>query len=116
MLNRKVFFAVLVFALLHSIPASAAWTALQAFGTTVTATSDPSCAFLSNGKAVCAVRTLSHNLAVNVYNGVAWGVAQNLVGVVTSKPSCTDNGAGKVFCVARGTTGALFATIYNGTV
>ena len=94
-----------------------AWASWGSFISTGNATGfgNPSCAFVSSGKAVCAVRSGKSAIMVNEFNGTSWGTWTNLVGAVASNPSCTSNGSGDVICAAMATSGNLLTTVFNGS-
>ena len=94
-----------------------AWASWGSFVSTGTATGvgNPSCALVSTGHVVCAVRNAASAVMVNEFNGTSWGKWANLLGTVSSDPICTSDGAGKVICAATATNGNLQVSIFNGT-
>lgn len=104
----------LVIGILQALPAMAAWGSFVSMGVT-TVNSDPSCAPMPGGKAVCSARGFTNALLVNQFDGTAWSGWTKLAGVVTSGPSCSTDGNGKAICAARATNGGMVYTIFNGT-
>ena len=104
----------LVLVILSTQPVSAAWGPFVSLGST-TVNSDPSCAPMPGGKAVCSARSFANTLLVNQFDGTNWAGWTKLPGAVTSAPSCATDGNAKVICAARGTNGAMVYTIFNGT-
>lgn len=110
---RLTLFLVLLCLLVQVRPAMAAWGSFVSLGSN-TVNSDPSCAPLSGGKAICAATSFANNLLVNQFDGTAWAGWQKLAGAVTSGPSCAPDGNGKVICAARATNGGMVATVFDG--
>ena len=75
----------------------------------------PSCAHVSTGHVVCAVRSGTYAVMVNRFNGTSWGQWTTLAGAVSSDPSCASDGNGNVICAATATNGKLQWTLFNGT-
>ena len=82
--------------------AHAAWTGFKQLGATTFATSEVSCAPISNGKVACAVTDQAHKLAVNVYSANVWSGWMHLPEQQRRNPSCTERAAGEVICAVRG--------------
>ena len=100
---------------LGMIPAaSATWGAFVSTGT-ATGIGNPSCALVTTGHVVCAVRTGKAAIMVDELNGTTWNGWKTLAMTVSSDPSCASDGGGKVLCAATATTGNLQASIFNGT-
>ena len=99
------------------VSSQSAWASWSSFISTGNATGfgNPSCAFVSTGRAVCAVRNGKSVMMVNEFNGTSWGTWTNLAGSVASNPSCTSNGSGDVICTALASSGNLLASIFNGS-
>jgi hypothetical protein len=107
------FLAVALFVLL--VPQShASWSTVVSTGS-ATGVGVPSCAQVTSGNVVCAVRTINAAMMVNEYNGSAWSSWKTLAGSVSSNPSCTRNGQGEVVCGASAVGGGLWITTYNGS-
>ena len=110
----RVVSCILVCMALQALPAMAAWGPFVPLGSN-TVNSDPSCAPLPGGQAVCAARSFTNTILVNQYNGTTWGTWKSLAGAVTSAPSCAPDGNGQVVCAARATNGGMVYTVFNGT-
>src|ERR1700732_1049484 len=78
---------ILLLLLVKAHPAMATWGSFVSLGTN-TVNSDPSCAPLTGGGAVCAARSFTNTMLVNQFNGTAWTGWKNLAGAITSAPSC----------------------------
>jgi len=104
-----------LFTLLALCPS--AWASWSNFTSTGSATGigNPSCAFVSSGKAVCAVRSGKSTLMVNEFDGTSWGTWTSLSGSVASNPSCTSNDSGDVICAAMAPGGKMLASVFNGS-
>jgi hypothetical protein len=115
--NMKVRFAfllTLLSLLVQGYPAMASWGSFVSLGTN-TVNSDPSCAPVSGGDAVCAARSFANTMLVNQFNGTAWAGWKNLAGAISSGPSCAPDGNGQVICAARASNGGFVYTVFNGT-
>jgi len=114
-MKQITFFLILFFtSLLFTSPTWAVWKIISAG--TATGLGNPSCAPVSAGQVVCAVRSSASVLMVNKFNGTIWGTWTSLPGSVRTNPSCTNDGFGKVFCGAVATDGSLQVTIFSGGV
>src|SRR2546425_8009773 len=99
---------------LGMIPAaSASWGAFVSTGT-ATGIGNPSCALVTTGHVVCAVRTGKAAIVVNELNGSTWNGWKTLAMTISSDPSCASDGGGKVICAATATSGNLQVSIFNG--
>jgi hypothetical protein len=112
---RQMAFFILLCALLQTIPAMASWEPFVSLGNNPV-NSDLSCAPFTGGQAVCAGRSFTNTILVNVYNGAAWGTWKSLPGTVTSAPSCAPDGNGRMVCAARAPNGGMAYSVYDGAV
>ena len=114
-MSRFLQFLMLCVVCLGMIPvASASWEAFVSTGT-ATGIGNPSCALVTTGHVVCAVRTGKAAIMVDELNGTAWNGWKTLSMTVISDPSCASDGGGKVICAATATTGNLQVSIFDGT-
>src|SRR5271165_4017915 len=114
-MKTTVLYALLFSACLLLNPSAwASWSSFVSTGST-TGFGNPSCAFVSTGNVVCAVRSGKSLVMVNLFNGTKWGTWKSLPGAVASDANCTSDGAGKVICGATAANGNLQVTIFNGT-
>jgi len=111
---RLVVLIATLLLLLQAYPAMATWGGFISLGTN-TVNSDPSCAPLSSGAAICAARSFTNTLLVNQFNGTTWSGWKNLSGTITSGPSCAPDGNGQVICAARATGGGMVYSVFNGS-
>src|SRR5450432_3612666 len=102
MKSRTMSCFMFLYLVLQTLPAMAAWGPFVSLGNN-TVNSDPSCAPITGGKAVCAARSFTNTILVNQFNGTNWSTWKSLPGTVTSAPSCAPDGNGQVICAARGT-------------
>src|SRR4029077_7504994 len=114
-MSRFLQLLMLCVACLGMIPtASASWGAFVSTGA-ATGIGNPSCALVTTGHVVCAVRTGKAALMVDELNGSAWNGWKTLAMTISSDPSSASDGGGKVICAATATTGNLQVSIFNGT-
>ena len=108
---------LIVVLLLASPCAWADWGSFVLVGT-ARGVGDPSCtggappAHLNT--IVCAARSDTSAMMVNVYNG-KWGKWANLAGTINSDPVCTVSSTNLVICVARAISGGMEVATYNGS-